>query len=127
NAALIPQMTGASDLKLQALKAALSYNFQFNQACAKVFVVGTSLAIILWSITLSRFGVLERRIGIIGWVISLAALFGLLSGHVYMFAHGFGLIVSSRACFRDRCVEVLMSSAVNSTFADRRRSEEVRR
>src|SRR5882724_9331051 len=34
NAALIPQMTGASDLKLQALKAALSYNFQFNQACA---------------------------------------------------------------------------------------------
>ena len=36
NAALIPEMTGASDLKLQALKAALSYNFQFNQACAKV-------------------------------------------------------------------------------------------
>ena len=80
NAALIPEMTGASDLKLQALKAALSYNFQFNQACAKVFVVGTSLAMILWSITLFRFGVLERRIGIIGWFISLAALFGLLSG-----------------------------------------------
>ena len=93
NAALIPEMTGASDLKLQALKAALSYNFQFNQACAKVFVVGTSLAIILWSITLFRLGVLERRIGIIGWCISLVALFGLLSGHVHMSAHGFGLIV----------------------------------
>jgi hypothetical protein len=97
NAALIPEMTGASDLKLQALKAALSYNFQFNQACAKVFVVGTSLAIILWSITLFRFGVLERRIGIIGWFISLAALFGLLSGHVHMSAHGFGLIVLLQA------------------------------
>ena len=90
NAALIPEMTGAGDLKLQALKAALSYNFQFNQACAKVFVVGTSLAIILWSITLFRLGVLER---IIGWFISLAALFGMLSGHVRMSAHGFGLIV----------------------------------
>ncbi len=48
---------------------------------------------ILWSITLFRFGVLERRIGIIGWFISLTALFGLLSGHVHMSAHGFGLIV----------------------------------
>jgi len=37
--------------------------------------------------------VLERRIGIIGWFISLAALLGLLSGHVHMSAHGFGLIV----------------------------------
>jgi hypothetical protein len=69
----------------------------FNQACAKVFVVGTSLAIILWSITLSRFGVLERRIGITGWFISLAALFGLLSGHVQMSAHGFGFIVLLQA------------------------------
>ena len=62
NAALIPEMTGASDLKLQALKAALSYNFQFNQACAKVFVVGTSLAIILWSITLFRFECLSDEL-----------------------------------------------------------------
>jgi hypothetical protein len=97
NAALIPQMTDASDLKLQSVKAALFYNFQFNQACAKVFVVGTSLAIILWSITLSRFGVLEQRIGIIGWFVSAAALFGLLSGHVHMSAHGFGLIVLLQA------------------------------
>jgi len=60
---------------------------------AKVFVVGTSLAMILWSITLVGFGVLERRIGIVGWFISLAALFGLLSGHAQMSAHGFGLII----------------------------------
>jgi hypothetical protein len=66
NAALIPQMTGAIDPKLQTVKAALSYNFQLNQACAKVFVVGSSLAIILWSITLFRLGTLERRIGIMG-------------------------------------------------------------
>src|SRR5207248_5243114 len=59
NAALIPQMTGAIDSKLQAVKAALSYNFQLNQACAKVFVVGSSLAI-----------------GIIGWFISFVALAG---------------------------------------------------
>jgi len=53
--------------------------------------------IILWSITLSRFGVFERRIGIIGWFISLATLFGLLSGHVQVSAHGFGFIVLLQA------------------------------
>src|SRR5207249_5000199 len=64
NAALIPQMTGAIDPKLQAVKAALSYNFQLNQACAKVFVVGCSLAIVLWSFTLCRFAIpLHRRSG----------------------------------------------------------------
>jgi hypothetical protein len=99
NAALIPQMTGAIDPKLQTVKAALSYNFQLNQACAKVFVVGSSLAIILWSITLFRFGRLERKIGIMGWFISFIALAGLLSGHVAMSAHGFGLIVLLQAAW----------------------------
>lgn len=40
---------------------------------------------------------LERRIGITGWFISLAALFGFLSGHVQMSAHGFGFIVLLQA------------------------------
>ena len=40
---------------------------------------------------------LEQRIGIIGWFVSAAALFGLLSGHVHMSAHGFGLIVLLQA------------------------------
>ena len=99
NAALIPQMTGAIDPKLQAVKAALSYNFQLNQACAKVFVVGSSLAIVLWSITFFRFGTLERGIGIMGWFISFVAFAGLLSGHITMSAHGFGLIVLLQAAW----------------------------
>jgi hypothetical protein len=97
NAALMPQTLNASDLKLQAVNAALSYNFQLNQACAKVFVVGMSLAIIFWSITLSKLGGLERRVGMLGWFVSLAALFGFMSGHVQMSAHGFGLIVFLQA------------------------------
>src|SRR5213082_2192888 len=38
NAALIPQMTGAIDPKLQAVKAALSYNFQLNQKLAQRYL-----------------------------------------------------------------------------------------
>src|SRR5205085_11732113 len=99
NAALIPQMTGAIDPKLQAVKAALSYNFQLNQACAKVFVVGSSLAIVLWSIGFFRLATRERRIGIFGCVVSFVALAGLLSGHITMSAHGFGLIVLLQAAW----------------------------
>jgi hypothetical protein len=93
NAALVPQMVGAPEPALQTLKAVLSYNFQFNQACAKVYVVGSSLAIILWSVSLMRLGAFERVIAFIGWFAGTAALAGLLSGHVRMSAHGFGLIV----------------------------------
>src|SRR5438445_7343675 len=40
NAALIPQMTGAIDSKLQTVKAALYYQSQLTEACAQQFVVG---------------------------------------------------------------------------------------
>jgi hypothetical protein len=66
--------------------------------------------------------VLERRIGITGWLISLAALFGLLSGHVRMSAHGFGFIVLLQAVWAialgvsmlraDRNVAVVTADAV---------------
>ena len=93
NAALIPQTVDAGEPALQTLKAVLAYNFQLNQACAKVFVVGSSLAIICWSIALFKVGTFERVVGVFGWFVGSAALVGLLSGHVRMSAHGFGLII----------------------------------
>jgi len=97
NAVLIPQTVGAGEPALQTLKAALAYNFQFNQACAKVYVVGSSLAIFFWSIALIKVGIFERVVGMFGWFVALAALVGLLSGHVRMSAHGFGLIILLQA------------------------------
>jgi hypothetical protein len=97
NAALIPQVAGAGEPALQTLKAALAYNFQFNQACAKVYVVGSSLAIALWSVGLFKVGAFDRVVGMFGWLVALAVLAGLLSGHVRMSAHGFGLIVFLQA------------------------------
>jgi hypothetical protein len=93
NAALIPQTFGASESAQQSIKAALIFNFQLNQACAKVYVVGSSLAILFWSIAFIRLGAFERVAGGVGGCVALAGLAGLLSGHVRMSAHGFGLIV----------------------------------
>jgi hypothetical protein len=97
NAALMPKMIGAPESELQILKAALVYNFQLNQACAKVFVVGSSLAFIFWSAALMRAGTFGRRVAAVGWFTGGIALLGLLSGHVRMSAHGFALIVFLQA------------------------------
>jgi hypothetical protein len=97
NAALMPKMISAPESELQILKAALAYNFQLNQACAKVFVVGSSLAFIFWSAALLRAGTFGRRVAAVGWFTGGIALLGLLSGHVRMSAHGFALIVFLQA------------------------------
>jgi hypothetical protein len=97
NAALMQKMLSADEAARQPLKAALEYNFQVNQACAKVFVFGASLAIISWSIAIVRVGPFERVIGMGGSFVGVAALAGLLSGHLRMDVHGFGLIILLQA------------------------------
>ena len=96
NAALIPKILSADESVRQPLKAALKYNFQIK-ACAKVFAFGTSLAIISWSIAIVRAGPFERVIGMGGFFVGVTALAGLLSGHIRMDPHGFGLVILLQA------------------------------
>ena len=95
--ALLRKTVGAGDAALQAVRIAFDYNFQLNQACAKLFVVGASLAIIAWSYALAALGAYERRIAWFGWFVGLASMAALFSGHVRMTAHGFGAIVLAQA------------------------------
>jgi len=97
NAALIQKMLSADEAARGLLRAALEYNFQLNQACAKVFVFGTSLAIISWSIAIVRIGPFKRAIGVAGFFVGVAELAVLLSGRVRLDAHGFGLIIVLQA------------------------------
>ena len=97
NAELIPRTFGAPEASLPLLKSVLGYNFQLNQACAKVYVAGSSLAIICWSAALFRLGGFERIVAVVGTVVGVVALAGMLSGQVPMSAHGFGLIVFLQA------------------------------
>jgi hypothetical protein len=97
NAALIPRALGRDGPAQQAARAALAYNVEFNQACAKVFVAGSSLAIMLWSVALASRSGSSRRLGVFGGVVGAAALAGLLSGHVRMSAHGFAFILLLQA------------------------------
>ena len=103
--ALIQKTIGVSSESLAQLKTMLEFNWQFNQACAKVFVVGASLAIIAWSYAIASLGTFERVVAWFGWFVGVASLAALFSGHIQMDVHGFGLVVLLQAIW-NICVGV---------------------
>ena len=68
-----------------------------NQAFAKIFVVASSAAIGLWSCMIVRGRVLPMALGIYGVLVAGGVLIGMMSGHLSLDAHGFGLIIFSQA------------------------------
>ena len=94
---LAQEAINVDDSKRQLLMMALHYNFQLNQALAKVYVAGASCAFILWSIALTRLGKSTKILGAVGGILGLCGLIAVLGGHIQMNAHGFGLLVLVQA------------------------------
>lgn len=69
------------------------YNFYVNQGYAQVFVAGSSVAIVLWSVAGWRNRALARGLGIFGWILGAVTLVALFSGHLTLDKHGFGLVI----------------------------------
>lgn len=70
----------------------LDYNWAFNQACTKVFVVTASVAIGLWSGAMLRHPHFGKALGVTGMAVALAATVATIAG-MPMNIHGFGAIV----------------------------------
>ncbi|HEY2232541.1 MAG TPA: hypothetical protein VGK01_03610 [Candidatus Angelobacter sp.] len=68
-----------------------------NQAFAMVFVVASSSAILLWSISILRSGIFSRALGIYGCFVAPLTLIAVLSGHIRLNVHGFGMVVLGQA------------------------------
>jgi hypothetical protein len=62
--------------------------FQFNQAFARIYSVASSVAIILWSISVLRNGGLARGTAVYGCIISSLIIVGICLGHLRMDVHG---------------------------------------
>ena len=75
----------------------LDYTFQLNQAFASVYVVGSCVAIILWSIAILKTRQLALGLGFYGVVLGLAILAVLFSGSLALNVHGFGLVTFTQA------------------------------
>ncbi len=88
---LTRQMLTADESTRKLLGEMLHYNFQLNQAFAKVFVVGSSLSVIMWSVLILKLNKFATTIGIIGCVIAIVSLVTFFAGYLKLDVYGFGL------------------------------------
>jgi hypothetical protein len=66
--------------------------FQINQAFARIYSVGASVAVILWSASILRNGGLGRGIGIYGCIVSALIIVGVGVGHLRLNVHGMAVV-----------------------------------
>jgi len=78
-------------------RAILTLNGHLNQAFALIFVVASSIAIVLWSAAILKGNTFSRPMGIYGCILGPLTILAVLSGHVRLNVHGFGLVVLSQA------------------------------
>ncbi len=82
----------------RALYHALAgYTGLINQGFAKVSVVATSSAILLWSWAILQSHRLPRAAGVAGALIGGLVVLAVLSGHLRLGLHGFGLVVVAQS------------------------------
>lgn len=91
--AITRQILTADESNGQMLRLILMNNTLLNQAFSKVFVVASSLAMILWSARIMKVGGFARIIAILGCIIGLISVIGLLLSYLRLNTHGFGILI----------------------------------
>lgn len=94
---LIKQIVSATPETRDGWRMMMNYNFQMNQAFARVYAVGSSLAVVLWSVSILRNRTLSWGIGIYGCVLGVVTVAGIFSGFLTPDPHGFGLLIFGQA------------------------------
>jgi hypothetical protein len=91
--ALAIRMVSTTGTEHDVAAALFHYTGAINQAFAKVFVIASSAAILLWSATILAHGQLARSAGALGAIVGALALFAVVIGHLRLDVHGFGAVV----------------------------------
>lgn len=91
--AAVAGFDGADATERTAMLNALHYTGQLNQAFARVHVIFSGVAIVLWSVAFIRTRELSRGLGVYGAIAGVAQAVGVLSGTLRLDIHGFGLVV----------------------------------
>lgn len=94
---LIHQMITAPASMRDIWNAAIHFDGALNQAFAMMFVVATSIAILLWSTAILRSNSFARALGIYGCIFAPLTILAVLSGHIRLNVHGFGAIILGQA------------------------------
>ena len=75
------------------------YTGMVNQGFAKVYVVASSVAILLWSAAVLRGRRMARAAGFTGVVVGAGVLVAFLSGHLSLDVHGFGVVTFAQSAW----------------------------
>lgn len=87
------RMTDAAGASRDIFHELLTYTGILNQAFAKVNVVASSVAILLWSMAILKSRLMSRVIGNAGLIVGGALLVAFFAGHLRLNVHGFGIVV----------------------------------
>jgi hypothetical protein len=74
---LMRQIVSATPETRDVWRTLMNFNFQMNQAFARVYAVASSLAVVLWSVAILRNRTLGRGAGIYGCVLGVATVAGI--------------------------------------------------
>jgi hypothetical protein len=94
---LMRRIVAATPETRETWQAMLSYNFQVNQAFARVYSVGASLAILLWSVAILRYRTLGMGVAIYGIILGVVTAAGIGSGLLTPDRHGFAILIFGQA------------------------------
>jgi hypothetical protein len=78
-------------------QAIANFSFQMNQAFSRLYAVGASLAILLWSVAILRYRALGRGVGIYGLVLGPVIVVAICSGLLTPDRHGFAMLIFGQA------------------------------
>jgi hypothetical protein len=95
--AVIERMLAAEGESRGVYEALLAYTGLVNQGFAKVDVVASSAAILLWSAAILTSGRMARAAGVAGAVVGAGVLLAFLSGQLRLDVHGFGIVTFAQS------------------------------
>jgi hypothetical protein len=91
------EIRDAAPSEVDAWRLFFQYTGMLNHAFALVLVVGSSSAIVLWSIAILKNKAFARGIAIYGLVLGPVIILAVLSGQLRLHLQGFGLVVVVQA------------------------------
>lgn len=90
---VIQQILTGDAASRDVYQALLKYTGLWNQGFASVYLVASSVAILLWSSAILKSATMARAAGVAGIVVGGGILLAFFGGLVRLDAHGFGIVI----------------------------------
>lgn len=94
---LLRKIASSSGAEATLWNAVGAYNGLLNQAFAKVYVLASGAAVLMWSIAMLRGRQFPRPLGVFGALIGAVLVVAMAANRIRLDVHGFGAVVLAEA------------------------------